>query len=96
MVSDAVTIPLIAHGGAASASHVKDVVTQAGADAVAVASMLHYGALNHKSSHAENYEEEGNIEFLKKEGSFNMFGTENLTDTKHRLAELEIPLRELN
>ena len=45
MVSDAVTIPLIAHGGAASVSHVKDVVTKAGADAVALASMLHYGAL---------------------------------------------------
>jgi Imidazoleglycerol-phosphate synthase len=61
MVSDTVAIPLIAHGGAASVSHVKDVVTQAGADAVAVASMLHYTTLNHNNSLAGNYEEEGNM-----------------------------------
>jgi cyclase len=96
MVSEVVTIPLIAHGGAASASHVKDAVSQAGADAVSIASMLHYAAYKRKSSLAGNYEDEGNIEFLKKGSSFKMFGTENLIDVKHRLAELDIPLRVLN
>jgi len=95
-VSDTVTIPLIAHGGASSVVHVKDAVSLAGADAIAVASMLHYATLNENGSLVGNYEKEGNIEFLKKESSFKMFGTENLTNTKQRLAELQIPLRELN
>jgi imidazole glycerol-phosphate synthase subunit HisF len=96
MVSEAVTIPLIAHGGAASISHIKDVVSQAGADAVSVASMFHYAALNHNDSLAANYEDEGNIEFLKKGSSFKMFGTENLVEVKAQLVELGIPLREVD
>ena len=82
MVSEAVSIPLIAHGGAASVSHVRDAVSQAGADAVSVASMLHYAALNRNSSLLDKFEDEGNIEFLKKNSSFKIFGSENLTDVK--------------
>ena len=96
MVSKVITIPLIAHGGASCGSHVKDVFSQAGADAVALASVLHYAALNRNDSLARNYEDEGNIEFLKKDGSFKMFGTETLTEVKRQLVKKKIPLRELN
>ena len=96
MVSKVITIPLIAHGGASCVSHVKDVFSQAGADAVALASVLHYAALNRNDSLARNYEDEGNIEFLKKDGSFKMFGTETLTEVKRQLVKKKIPLRELN
>jgi len=96
MVSNAVTIQVIAHGGAADVNHIMDSINQAGADAVAIASMLHYAALNKNNIVTRKYEDEGNIEFLKKNSSFKIFGTENLTDIKSQLVDQKIPLRVLN
>ena len=42
-VSDTVSIPVIASGGAGRLEHLKDVIAQANADAVLVASIFHYG-----------------------------------------------------
>jgi cyclase len=42
-VSDIVHIPVIASGGAGKLEHLKDVIEQANADAVLVASIFHYG-----------------------------------------------------
>ncbi len=42
-VADAVNIPVIASGGAGKMEHFKDVLMTAGADAVLVASIFHYG-----------------------------------------------------
>ena len=44
-VSDAVRIPVIASGGAGKMEHFKDVLLEAGADAVLVASLFHYGEM---------------------------------------------------
>lgn len=43
MVAEAVGIPVIASGGAGVPRHLSDAVTQGGADAALVASMVHYG-----------------------------------------------------
>ena len=42
-VTDAVSIPVIASGGAATPQHFVEAVQRAGADAVLAASMFHYG-----------------------------------------------------
>jgi imidazole glycerol-phosphate synthase subunit HisF len=42
-VADAVEVPVIASGGAGSAEHLVEAVERGGADAVLVASILHYG-----------------------------------------------------
>jgi cyclase len=42
-VSEIVRIPVIASGGAGKLEHLKDVISQASADAVLVASIFHYG-----------------------------------------------------
>jgi cyclase len=42
-VVDAVPVPVIASGGAGSAEHVRDAVTEGRADAVLVAGILHDG-----------------------------------------------------
>ena len=96
MVSNAVTIQVIAHGGAADVNHIMDSINQAGADAVAIASMLHYAALNKNNIVTRKYEDEGNIEFLKKNSSFKAFGSENLTKIKSQLVDHKIPLRNIN
>ena len=95
-VSSLLTIPLISHGGAANDSHIIASIKDSGADAVAIASMLHYAALNMNSSLVGKYDEEGNTEFLKKNSSFKVFGKENLSEIKNRLNKQNIPLRILN
>jgi imidazole glycerol-phosphate synthase subunit HisF len=42
-VADAVTVPVIASGGAGELRHLSEAVTEGGADAVLVASIFHYG-----------------------------------------------------
>ena len=44
LISSAVTIPVIASGGAGRPEHLRDVLTTGKADAALVASMVHYGA----------------------------------------------------
>lgn len=43
LIVDAVTIPVIASGGAGSPQHMVDAVTKAGASAALIASIVHYG-----------------------------------------------------
>lgn len=43
MVSDAVSVPVIASGGGGTPQHLVDAVTTGGADAALIASMVHYG-----------------------------------------------------
>jgi cyclase len=43
MIADAVTIPVIASGGAGTPEHLYDVLTDGHADAALVASMVHFG-----------------------------------------------------
>ena len=95
-VSNLVTIPIIAHGGAANDSHIYEAINGSGADAVAIASMLHYAAINKIDSIVSNNNNEGNMEFLKKKGSFKMFGKENISEIKNQLNKQDIPLRILN
>jgi cyclase len=42
-VADAVTVPVIASGGAGELRHLTEAITEGGADAVLVASLFHYG-----------------------------------------------------
>lgn len=93
LVSGAVNIPVIAHGGASNISHIIDATSDAGADAVAIASMLHYAAIHRNGNLLDRFDDEGNIEFLKKNSSFKVFGSENIAEIKSRLAANEIPLR---
>src|SRR3989338_6226109 len=64
MVSRSVSIPVIAHGGAGRLEHISDVLKDGKADAVSIASMLHYNFIKINKNFS-GYEHEGNIEFLK-------------------------------
>lgn len=64
LISERVGVPVIASGGAGCAEHVRDVVLIGKADAVCIASILHYGCLEAMESVA--YAEEGNTDFLKR------------------------------
>lgn len=64
-VSTAVDVPVIASGGAGTVEHVRDVIKVGRADAVALASILHYGALDRGVLDAGSFASEGNIEYLQ-------------------------------
>jgi cyclase len=60
-------VPVIAYGGAGKASDVVAALAEGGADAVSMASVLHYGCLADLSAHsAREGCREGNTEFLVK------------------------------
>jgi cyclase len=90
-VAEAVSIPVIANGGAGKAEHVQKVILEGKADAVSMASILHYGFLkNHASAGADL---EGNTEFLKKGQISSKFETADLRQIKSFLAKQNINCR---
>lgn len=91
-LSELVTVPVIAHGGAGSKQHIFEVIHKANCDAVSVASILHYDYLmKHDATAATGAE--GNVEFLKSKRSFHNFKTITLTDLKNFLIDQGISCR---
>ncbi len=64
MVATSVGIPVIAHGGPGKAEHFSEVIKEGKADAIAVASMIHYDFIMRMQSNMEG-RTEGNVSFLK-------------------------------
>ena len=95
MVTEVVTIPVIAHGGCGSVDHILDAIEKGCADAIALASCLHYATLNESSRVVnKDFDEEGNIEFLKNDKLFTMFGTENLKEIKVQMSKRSFSVRD--
>lgn len=92
-IADAVSIPVIAHGGAGSAEDVAHVITDGKADAVAVASILHYGCLEDVMDPLTSSRREGNIEFLKSGRTFSKITPVYLPDIKDFLRMKDIDVR---
>jgi cyclase len=100
LVSEVVGVPVIAAGGAGCAEHVRDAVLIGKADAVCLASILHYGSLEVMAE--ATYSEEGNTDFLKKKvpvtnrSGHNRRGIQPITlpELKCQLAEWGIQVRQ--
>jgi cyclase len=91
MVSESVSIPVIAHGGAGTPQDVVDVVKKGKADAVSLASILHYGIISKQNF--EKNSDEGNIEFLKNKNKFGKITPYDLIKLKNYLLEHNIQCR---
>lgn len=64
MISTVVSIPIIAHGGAKDPEDVVDAIKLGHADAVGIASILHYSAMRNVHDLGAEFLEEGNTSFL--------------------------------
>ena len=94
MVSEAVSIPVIACGGAGKLSDINDVIANGKADAVSLSSMLHYGFVGDTPAFRKNqFESEGNIEFLISGKKFSMFDVADLREIKAYLLMKKINCR---
>lgn len=93
-VSEAVPVPVIASGGAGAARHLVDAVREGRADAVSLASVLHYNCVRHSTYGEEEFAAEGNIEFLKRGGgSFSSIQDASLADLKREMAQAGVDCR---
>jgi cyclase len=92
MVAETVSIPVIAHGGAGSLEDIKAVIKTGKADAVAVASMLHYEFISKKGINGD-YKKEGNIEFLKSGRSFSKINVTTIPEIKQYLYNQNVSCR---
>jgi imidazole glycerol-phosphate synthase subunit HisF len=90
-ISEAVDVPVVAHGGAASAEDVLKVIVEGKADAVMLSSILHYDFI--QQYQFEKQGEEGNVEFLKSGRTFSKIKPTNLQHIKSFLAQNSIDCR---
>ncbi len=92
-IAGLVSIPVIAHGGAGKLSHIKEVIAEGNASAVAVASMLHYDLIKKTNDISVFSGEEGNFEFLKSGKTFSHIEPRSMEEIKKYLFENNIPCR---
>jgi len=91
-IAGSVPIPVIACGGAGIKEHIKEVITEGKADAVSMASILHYYVLN-QHEFDEDFSSEGNIEYLKSGRTFSTVQGTTLSVIKKHLTEHGVECR---
>lgn len=91
-ISDAVSIPVIAHGGCGGPDHVVKVLESSSIDAVTIASVLHYDFIT-KVHQASSFNDEGNVSFLKSGKAYGKISPCTISDIKEMLNQKKIPVR---
>jgi cyclase len=81
-VAESVPVPVIAGGGAGRLQDVVDVIAQGKADAVALASILHYNCIRCAAQTDSDFSAEGNTEFLKRGRARGAMQDASLPDVK--------------
>ena len=92
-IAESVPIPVIACGGAGQVSHISDVIALGKADAVSVASMLHYEFIMHYPYDGD-VSSEGNFEFLRSGYGLSNRTVATISEVKHYLLEHGIACRD--
>jgi len=92
MVSTSVNIPVIAHGGAGKLGDIDNVIVDGKADAVAVASVLHYDFVATTQIEKAN-ESEGNVEFLQSGKTYSRIRPLTIGRIKKHIAQSGIGCR---
>jgi cyclase len=71
-VAEVVSIPVIASGGPGRLEDIKKIVVEGSADAIAIASLLHYDVIKNHQLDLDSFIE-GNVEFLRSGRAFTKF-----------------------
>ena len=96
-IAESVSVPVIAGGGAGHTDHVIEVIEKGKADAVSLASLLHYNVVFSRDYDEGSFEAEGNIEFLQGRRGDRLstkIEETSLPEIKQALLEKGIPCRE--
>ena len=92
-ISDLVPVPVIACGGAGSVDHIYAAFSEGKADAISLASILHYNCFERLRRADDLFESEGNTEFLRNSNSSSRFQDKSLPTIKGELISLGIECR---
>jgi imidazole glycerol-phosphate synthase subunit HisF len=93
-VTELVPIPVIACGGAGRMEHIKEAIVNGKADAVSLASILHYDFVQHKTIDEGAYFVEGNLEYIMSGRTFSKIKPASLQQVKSFLLEHRMPCRD--
>ncbi|CAN5243230.1 glycosyl amidation-associated protein WbuZ [soil metagenome] len=94
MITEAVGIPVIAHGGAGKLEDFSEVITKGKADALAVASVIHYDFIKNFSNMTFDNHTEGNLSFLQSgRTSYNQIQAAGIPKIKEYLLQSGIDCR---
>jgi cyclase len=94
-IADSVSIPVIACGGAGNSSDILNVIEKGHADAVSMASILHYNYIRQFYSQ-DDFSSEGNIEFLRSGRGFSKVQETALPEIKQHAMKNGIFCRLMN
>lgn len=94
-IAQSVEIPVVACGGAGDVKHVSDIVVNGHADAVCLASLLHYHYV-HLYSDSDLDNGEGNLEYLRSGRGFSRINPVSLPEVKQFLNNQNIDCRLIN
>lgn len=92
-VAEAVPVPVIAGGGAGTADDAVRVIVEGRAEAVALASVLHYGCLAQGRGSDIEFTGEGNTEFLKQDRGPRTITSSSILDIKSALLRQGVACR---
>jgi cyclase len=92
-IAESVSVPVIAGGGAGKISDLYEVLIQGKADAIALASILHYNFIQYNIATDEDYSQEGNIEFLKRGKIFSKIQGATIDEIKSYLLKHGVDCR---
>ena len=93
-IADSVPVPVVACGGAGKREHILRAIVEGHADAVCMASMLHYYYIKNCFIDGDIYAEEGNISFLQSKKTW-MHESTSISFIKSFLSEYGIDCRHL-
>jgi cyclase len=94
-IASTVSVPVIACGGCGDLSDIIAAVVDGHADAVSIASVLHYYVIQNQQlfDDEEDFKVEGNIEFLQSKKAFKRVNPSTITDIKAALSRAGILCR---
>ena len=95
-IAQSVSVPVVACGGAGTREHISDVIQEGYADAVSVASILHYNFIKHYEINDSEFHSEGNIDYMKKKYHLSNMDEMTIPEIKGFLAEKGIECRSVN
>jgi cyclase len=84
-IAESVSIPVIACGGAGNVTHAHEAIARGKADAVSVASILHYQCYKEFQYQEHDFSREGNLEFRRRGAGFSRIQGVTLQQIKEYL-----------
>jgi cyclase len=93
LISNVVSIPIIAHGGAKNPENVVDAIKVGHADAIAIASIFHYSAIRGFNDLTVEFNGEGNTSFLTSGKTPKNITPTTLKEVRNALISACIPTR---